>query len=112
MRITLDQYLDAIFEEGLVSSKSGRSRHNLSYYLDYLFKKVDLENKTVLDVGGGSGIFSFYAACRGAREVVCLEPEASGSRSGMLDKFRRTQTRLGLDRVRLEPVTFQSFDPG
>ena len=30
-------------------------------YLDWCFKGVDFKNKTVLDIGGGNGIYSFYA---------------------------------------------------
>lgn len=107
-----DRYFFAVFDEGLVSTKSPSARRKLQYYLENLFGQVRFRNKRVLDIGGGSGVFSFYAACSGAGEVVCLEPEAAGSRSGVLEKFRRARSRLRLDRVRLEPITFQSYDAG
>ncbi len=76
-----------------------------------LFKKVTLENRRVLDIGGGGGLHSFYAACMGAKEIICLEPETEGSRSGMGAKFRKLSETLGDNQVRFEPVTFQAFEP-
>ena len=102
----LEGYLSAVITEGLYPN-----RGNLQFHLKTLFQDIVLENRTVLDVGGGSGLHSFYAACMGAREVVCLEPETEGSRSGMGAKFRKLNEMLGYDQVRFEPVTFQAFDP-
>jgi len=76
-----------------------------------LFTGIVLENKRVLDIGGGSGLHSFYAACMGAKEVVCLEPETEGSRSGMETKFKKLGGILGYNQVKFEPVTFQAFEP-
>jgi 2-polyprenyl-3-methyl-5-hydroxy-6-metoxy-1,4-benzoquinol methylase len=47
--------------------------------MDNLFRDIDFDGKRVLDIGGGDGVYSFYAAAMGAAEVVCLEPEAAGS---------------------------------
>ena len=102
----LGNYLSAIIEEGLYPNKG-----NLQFHLKTLFKGIALENKRMLDVGGGSGLHSFYAACMGAREVVCLEPETEGSRSGREAKFRKLGGLLGYDQVKFEPVTFQAFEP-
>jgi SAM-dependent methyltransferase len=66
----------------------------------------------MLDIGGGTGLFSFYAACMGANEVVCLEPEVEGSSSGVLEKFKKLQ--LGLKdkyQVKLVSTELQNFDP-
>ena len=103
----LEDYLSAVIEEGLYPN-----RGNLQFHLKTLFNNIALENRRVLDIGGGSSLHSFYAACMGAREVVCLEPETEGSRSGMGAKFRRLGRILGQDQVKFEPVTFQAFDPG
>ena len=102
----LESYLSAVIEEGLYPNTG-----NLRFHLKALFKGIALENKRVLDIGGGSGLHSFYAACMGAREVVCLEPETEGSRSGMGAKFRKLNRMLGYDQVKFEPVTFQAFKP-
>ena len=102
----LENYLSAVIREGLYPN-----RGNLQFHLKTLFKNMALENRRVLDVGGGSGLHSFYAACMGAREVVCLEPETEGSRSGIGAKFRQLGGILGTDQVKFEPVTFQAFEP-
>ena len=102
----LEDYLSAVIKEGLYPN-----RGNLQFHLKTLFKNIALENRRVLDIGGGSGLHSFYAACMGAKEVVCLEPETEGSRSGMGAKFRRLSGILGQDHVWFEPVTFQAFEP-
>ena len=92
----LEHYLSAVIKEGLYPN-----RGNLQFHLKTLFKNI----------GGGSGLHSFYAACMGAKEVVCLEPETEGSRSGTGAKFRKLGGILGYDYVRFEPVTFQAFEP-
>ena len=102
----LERYLSAVIKEGLYPN-----RGNLQFHLKTLFKNIGLKNRRVLDIGGGSGLHSFYAACMGAKEVVCLEPETEGSRSGMGAKFRKLGGILGYDHVRFEPVTFQAFEP-
>ena len=102
----LEGYLSAVITEGLYPN-----RGNLRFHLRTLFRGIALENKRVLDIGGGSGLHSFYAACMGAKEVVCLEPETEGSRSGMEAKFKKLGGILGYDQVKFEPVTFQAFEP-
>ncbi len=103
----LENYFSAVIKEGLYPN-----RGNLQFHLKTLFKDITLENKRALDIGGGSGLHSFYVACMGAKEVVCIEPETEGSRSGMGEKFRKLGEILGQDHVRFEPVTFQAFEPG
>ena len=102
----LEGYLSAAVKEGLYPN-----RGNLRFHLKTLFRNIPLENRQVLDIGGGSGLHSFYAACMDAKEVVCLEPETEGSRSGMGAKFQKLSGFLGYDHVRFEPVTFQAFEP-
>lgn len=75
------------FYEFMVSRKMFSSKKNLQFKLNSLFENVKLAEKEVLDVGGGSGLLSFYAAVKGAKKVVCLEPEIAGSRSGVIKKF-------------------------
>ena len=103
----LERYFSAVIEEGLYPN-----RGNLQFHLKTLFKDIAFENRRVLDIGGGSGLHSFYMACMGAKEVLCLEPETEGSRSGMGAKFRKLGGILGCDQVKFEPVAFQAFDPG
>ena len=56
-----------------------------------------------MDIGAGNGLFSFYAACMGAKDVLCLEPEAEGSRADVRTHFRKVLSHLSfLDQVKLE----------
>ena len=102
----IDLYSDTVTKEGLYASKS-----RLAFHMDVLFGKIDLAGKRVLDIGGGSGYDSFYAACQSANKVVCLEPEAEGSSAAMTANFTRLMRRLKRPNVELLPVTIQAFDP-
>jgi SAM-dependent methyltransferase len=103
----LDFYFRTIVAEGLYSTEQ-----NLRFHLDTVFEGVRFQDRAVLDIGGGTGILSFYACYRGAREVVCLEPEAEGSSSGMVERFHRLRSLLRCEgTVSLERVTFQNYDP-
>jgi hypothetical protein len=100
-------YFDAAVKERLFPTK-----RRLQFHTDALFRGVDFNNKAVLDIGGGEGLLSFYAAAKGARNVVCLEPEADGSSPGVLQKIDRLRRVLGRPNVEFKAVTFQAFDPG
>ena len=62
--------------------------------MESLFRGIDFTGKRVLDIGGGDGVYSFYAAAMGARDVVCLEPEAAGSIGGELSMFDRLRAEM------------------
>jgi SAM-dependent methyltransferase len=93
----------------IVTPGRGRPRGSWVYYLDYLLGAIDFDGRTVLDIGGGDGVISFYAAARGARRVVCLEPGADGSMPGVIKQFRRIADALRLTAVTLQAATFQNF---
>jgi SAM-dependent methyltransferase len=99
-------FYEMIMNEGLYSN-----RKTLEFHLNTLFKGINFRNKRVLDIGGGKGIHSFYAAWRGAKEVICLEPEADGSSSGVIEKFQRLSRSLRLNNISLEQEKIQSCDP-
>jgi 2-polyprenyl-3-methyl-5-hydroxy-6-metoxy-1,4-benzoquinol methylase len=98
-------YLDAVKAEN-----ADRNVRNLEFELGFLFDGVPLRGRSVLEIGGGAGILSYYAASMGATRVVCLEPEADGGTAGIRQRFRQLGQRLRLDSVRLEPTTLQRFD--
>lgn len=100
----LEQYLSVVSEYGGVPSK-------WQFYFEYIFDGVELRDKTMLDVGGGMGRFSYYAACAGATKVICLEPSLSGSRSETTETARQLRSRLqSPNNVIFKPCTFQEFD--
>jgi FkbM family methyltransferase len=55
--------------------------------LNSFFGNIDFSNKNFLDIGGGIGLHSFYAASKGARQVICLEPEADSTEGQVTTKF-------------------------
>jgi len=84
---------------------------NLAYYLSWLFRNVDIQGSTVLDVGSGSGLFSYFAAWMGAAAVVSLEPEAAGSTSNVIRDYPRVISSLGLNNIELLAIPIQEYDP-
>ena len=63
------------------------------YQFAMLENREDFAGKTVLDVGAGSGILSFFAAKAGARKVYAVEA------SGMATKAAKLASGNGLDGV-------------
>ena len=88
-----------------------RNVGNLRFHLDHLFDGVELSGARVLDVGAGDGLYSFYAAAKGADRVVALEPEADGSTAGVREHFESLGGRLGFGAVELFPDTSTSSIP-
>ena len=74
-----------------------------------LFRGIDFAGKRVLDIGGGDGVYSFYAAAMGAREVICLEPEAAGSIGGEISMFDRLRAEMPELPVKLVRRTVADF---
>ena len=65
-------FLEMMARRGLYSSA-----RRLRFYTSWLFRNADFTGRRVLDVGGGSGIMTLYAAASGASTAVCLEPQGS-----------------------------------
>jgi SAM-dependent methyltransferase len=85
-------------------------RQSLVYHFKDVFDGVDLKEKNVLDIGGGMGILSFYAAINGAKKTVCLEPESEGSTSGMINQFNLFEKSFRADLpIQHLPLTLQEY---
>ena len=54
-------------------------------YLRWAFKGVDFKNKSVLDIGGGNGIYSYYSRFKGAKKAINLEPFEAGSKNVIIN---------------------------
>lgn len=64
---------------------------NVSYnYLKWLFKDIDFKGKRVLDIGGGRGLYSYYARYKGAVEVINLDPFSDGSSGNFIENNELT----------------------
>ena len=82
----------------------------LRIYLERLFRGVPLQRSRVLDVGAGTGVFSFWMAASGAASVTSIEPQLEGSHDEMANTFCRLKHCLSMDNVGLERTTFQNLD--
>jgi SAM-dependent methyltransferase len=74
MTYALDDYFRLLRRVG-----STRGEDMARSFFDNLFGGIDFRGRRVLDIGGGDGMYSFYAALSGAAEVVCLEPGTEGA---------------------------------
>lgn len=100
----VNKYFEIVLKERLWS--------NLPFYLDFIFKDVTFDNKAMLDIGGGKGLFSFYAGCMGANKVICLEPEMEGSDTIVREIFDRIQVDLEMeDKVIFDSTPIENFQP-
>ena len=76
MTETLKKEFKKLYHELKLSNHTFRRMYN---YLTWCFKDIDFDNRSVLDIGGGNGIYSFYAKFNGAKQALNLEPFAAGS---------------------------------
>jgi 16S rRNA G966 N2-methylase RsmD len=106
----LAKYFKVVQRERLYSSAN-----NLKFYLQYLFGDISFRSRRMLDIGGGSGIFSYYAACMGASEVICLEPEMEGFPLLADQKHERLRSGLqeipNVTRLSTDIQHFEEYDP-
>lgn len=101
----VNDYFDLVVSRKMYSGKA-----NLKFYLNNLFENVELAQKEVLDVGGGKGLLSFYAAVKGAKAAVCLEPEKNGSNNRMIKAYHDLRTALPNDLpVEMVHCTLQQY---
>lgn len=101
-----EKYSKILECEGLYSKGK-----RLSFYLkNYLFEDIQLEGRSLIDIGSGRGIYSFFAGFAGAKKVVCIEPELGGSRKTATDKLERLGTIFCFPQIELKKVRFQDFD--
>jgi SAM-dependent methyltransferase len=100
----MNRFLDCAIRLGVYSN-----RKNLQRHLQYLFDGIELRGKSVLDVGGGAGLLTVYAAVRGA-DAVCVEPEADGATGGVTAAFRQLKNAVDPElRAALLRSSIQSY---
>lgn len=108
----INEYLDIIYEDTPEATLLLKIRKRAyKYYLEFLFQDVSFVGKSMLDIGGGSGKYSLYGACMGAKNVVLLEPELEGSANKPLDTFQRLSSKFSVNNISALPVSFQNFEP-
>jgi SAM-dependent methyltransferase len=75
---------------------------------DY-FGTLDFSGMQVLDIGAGAGRCACCVASLGADRVVALEPEESGSNTGVITKFQMNAQKLGLSNLQIHTHIMQDF---
>lgn len=110
MAINDNNFYQKVIEYGIFYKKRFNKDKYIKNHLDYMFDGIELNNKKVLDVGGGAGLLALYAANKGATMAVCLEPELEGSTSGFRRTFENFKKEAGIS-THAENLndTFQSF---
>ncbi len=98
------------FLRGLAASGIHYPGEYFNYKAYFLFRGIDFKDKTVVDIGCGNGVFSFYAVYKGAKKAVCLEPLAEGSNQNSIEQFLRLQQYFQGYNIILKREAFQSFD--
>lgn len=76
---------------------------NVSFnYLEWLFSGIDFKGKRVLDIGGGRGLYSYFAKFKGASNVTNLDPFSDGSSGNFIKNHELSVTH--------ESIYFQDLD--
>ena len=108
----LTAFIDFLIENNLTSKNKFNKKflfENFKYYLTNSFNSISFKNKNVLDIGGGNGIYSFYAKLSGAKHVVCLEPSLDGSENHNLNYFNQIKNKFDFKNIVFENNTIQNF---
>lgn len=85
------------FDKGLKNARIPNPRGWDFHFQKYVFDGLSLEGKSVLDIGGGSGLASFWAVNRGlALSAIVVDPLSDGSNSEMRSQYSRMAKVLDL----------------
>lgn len=96
------------FLEGIDLPKSVAIR--AAGQISRMYDDIDFKGARVLDVGGGFGLVSYYAALRGASSVICLEPDAAGAYTNLESATMKARQALADHDVEFVAETLQEFD--
>lgn len=88
----------------------GTGHHETTQIMLKAMKQLDFENKTVLDVGCGSGILSIYASLLGAKQITAIDIDTwcieNTQENALLNKINNITTHLGS----IETLSESNFD--
>ncbi|HEY1939459.1 MAG TPA: class I SAM-dependent methyltransferase [Candidatus Angelobacter sp.] len=96
-----------------IGQKMGLWNHGFDFprFAAQLFRDIDFQNKTMLEIGCGKGMLCLWAAIHGA-QAVGLEPMAEGcyDSSECHQAFRAMAEHLNLPQASILPLTVQEFE--
>jgi SAM-dependent methyltransferase len=75
----------------------------------FIFDGLDLQGKSVLEIGCGKGSLLAWTALQGATFVLGLEPEQDGSRSGSYGTLETVVSSLSSGTVKISPTRFDEY---
>jgi SAM-dependent methyltransferase len=107
--MTSNGFFDSLAHLGITHHHSRTIR---DYLEKDLFREIDFTNKSVLDIGGGKGLCSFFAAWKGANRVVNVEPVESGSEADVVERFMRAGSHLQLPQCQIVSKRIQEIPAG
>jgi SAM-dependent methyltransferase len=94
----------------LEDKHGARFASRLKYYFDLHFGSLDVENRSVLEIGAGSGYLAALCLARGASRVVALEPESDGSTEGVSKQFASLSEAIAIgDGVEYLSINLEKF---
>lgn len=88
------------FDELLLNAKILRPSGYYYYFKNYIFNDIDIDNKKILDLGGGNGIASFFTLFQSLSSMAwVVDPIAEGSNQLMTDQFNYMKESFGGNRI-------------
>lgn len=97
------------FKELAVKKRLYKAPNRLEFRARQVFSGVDLQGKSLLEIGSGDGIYSIWAKLHGAKKVVALEPEVDGCDYDVKEMFNSLMKDLKIKNVTCVPETIQGF---
>lgn len=84
--------------------------NRLKYYFDLHFDSLNVENRSVLEIGAGRGYLAALCLARGACRVVALDPERDGSTKGVNKQFASLTESVALGNdIEYLPMSLEKF---
>ena len=102
----MEKELLAFLEEEHGTNHVSRLKHCFEYHFDSL----DLEKRSVLEIGAGSGYMAALCLAHGASRVVALEPESDGATEGVNKQFAHLTESVALgDGIEYLSISLDKF---
>ena len=88
------------FDQMLKEAGIPRSNGFEFYFKNYIFKNINLNNKKILDIGGGNGIASFYALSASPNcKAWVVDPIVEGSNTLMINQFNNLSKNFDSNQI-------------